>query len=72
MAFFDSRCSYSHEIGSEQWRRPTQDFIMGGVEKPQVPRGVGRGEGVYCGKGMHRGLCPSPENFSYFLENTIF
>jgi len=59
---------------SWQWR--TQDFIMGGVEVPQAPRRVRREKGYpppHWGKGLGRGLCPSPENFSYFfVENTIF
>jgi len=41
---------------------------MEGVEMPQAPRGVGREEGIYCRKGMRRGLYPSLE----FVENTIF
>jgi len=43
---------------------------MGGVEAPQALRGWGMGEGntpSLLGKGLERGLYPSPENFSYFL-----
>jgi len=49
---------------------------MGGVEDVLLaPRGWGVGMGYppHWGKGLGRGLCPSPENFSYFfVENTIF
>jgi len=40
---------------------------MGGVKVPQAPRGVGHGEGVYCGKGMVGGCAPPQKIFSYFL-----
>jgi len=46
---------------------------MGGFEVPLAPtgwgveRGCGRGYPLPTGgKGLGRGLCPSPENFSYF------
>jgi len=45
-----------------QWH--TQDFRMGGVEVPQVPRGVGMGSGG-C-------VSPSALFFVVFVENTIF
>jgi len=57
-----------------QWR--THDFGMGGVEVQQAPKGVGRGDGVSSSplaKGLGRGLCPLPKNFSiFFVENTLF
>ena len=44
---------------------------MGGVEVPQAPRGVGRGEGLSPlsagGRVWVEGCAPSPENVSYFL-----
>jgi len=49
---------------------------MGGVKVPQAPRGREWGGGIplpHWGKGLGRGLCPSPEFFLvFFVENTIF
>ena len=42
--------NYCHHV---QWR--TEDFRMGGVEVPQKPRGVGRGEGVSVPSGEGSG-----------------
>jgi len=53
-----------------QWR--TQDFIMGGVEVPQAPRGMRHGGGVSpfpLGEWSGKGLCVF---VFFFVENTIF
>ena len=45
---------------------------MGGVEVPQAPRGIGRGEGAsppYWGKSLGKGMCPLPRKFFVFLLN---
>jgi len=46
---------------------------MGGVEVPQAPRGVGRGEEVSLPTAGRVCVASLPKNFSYFfVENTIF